>query len=155
MYRFSSECAAVVASHILSAEAPSFATIAELDRKVQEYSLITTGPLASAATAALDVSLTMRRMAMLQSKEAREIISLLRKSYRGSSHLTRSTLICAPKFLRPSYYRPPCKPPQEPLFAVVSGHVPCFVDYSAKSPRSIHPLAQVLLPLLGDVDIRV
>ena len=67
----------MVASHILSAEAPSFATIVELDRKVQEYSLITTGPLASAATAALDVSLTMRRMAMLQSKEAREIISFV------------------------------------------------------------------------------
>jgi hypothetical protein len=73
IYRFTLECATVVADRTLSAETPSLATIMELDRKVQDFPTITTGPLASMETAAETVSLSMRRLVMVQVKGAREI----------------------------------------------------------------------------------
>ena len=38
-FRFASECVAEVASRTLTAEAPSYATIMDLDRKVREFPL--------------------------------------------------------------------------------------------------------------------
>ncbi len=38
-FRFASECVSFVLSHTLTAEAPTYATILELDRKVRDYPL--------------------------------------------------------------------------------------------------------------------
>jgi hypothetical protein len=128
----------------------------ELDRKVQDFPLIMIGPLASMETAAATVSLSMRRLAMMQAKGARKIVVPLSKSFRGSSHfMTNSALVYPSKLLRPSDHRQPFKSTEERIFAIVSGHVPRCFEYFAHSARSLHPLAEIMLSLLGDVDVRL
>ncbi|KIJ65371.1 hypothetical protein HYDPIDRAFT_110415 [Hydnomerulius pinastri MD-312] len=78
-FRFASECVAEVASRTLTAEAPSYATIMELDRKVREFPI--PDPAAHIATSAsgpmpltvaeedLNPSESMGRFAMSHSRE--------------------------------------------------------------------------------------
>jgi hypothetical protein len=56
----------------------------ELDRKVQDFPLIMIGPLASMETAAATVSLSMRRLAMMQAKGARKIVVPLSKVFEAA-----------------------------------------------------------------------
>lgn len=80
-FRFAAECVADVTARTLTAEAPGYATIMELDRKVREFPL---PPLDDASSD--DVGASLQRCVL---EHIRETGTLFAPSFAGIHRLTR------------------------------------------------------------------
>jgi len=107
-FRFAMECVADVAARTLTAEAPSYATIMDLDRKVREFPIPEDALAVAASTGPvndvnLSPSLAMMRCVLSHTREVSKYRSqhCLSSSY---THICNSLAIHSPEFFCPGYH---------------------------------------------------
>jgi hypothetical protein len=87
--KYAADCVTEVATRTLTAEAPNYAVIMEIDRKVREYPFPDVGAPASGTSPPpiseepLSVAKLMGRLVMSHSKETRKYITFVPCGYHG------------------------------------------------------------------------